>query len=69
MLSGSRHHGMDHPQVTGRGEGLQKWREAANILNKQSQTADRWWPSTVKKKLRYEPLHSASNQDEFFGTT
>jgi hypothetical protein len=34
------HHGMALPRVTDRGDGLQIWREAANILNKQSHTAD-----------------------------
>jgi hypothetical protein len=27
--------------------GLQIWRIAANILNKQSRTADKWWPSSL----------------------
>jgi hypothetical protein len=31
---------MAHPQVANRGEGLQIWREATNILNRQSLTAD-----------------------------
>jgi hypothetical protein len=35
------HRGMARPQVADGGEGLQIWRVAANILNKQSQTADR----------------------------
>jgi hypothetical protein len=43
MLSGSCHHGMAQPQVADGGDGLQIWRVAANILNKQSQTADRGW--------------------------
>jgi hypothetical protein len=34
------HHGMARPQVADRGDGLQIWRVAANILNKQSRTAD-----------------------------
>jgi hypothetical protein len=37
------HHGMARPQVADRGEGLQIWRTAANILNKQSRTADKGW--------------------------
>jgi hypothetical protein len=41
------HHGMAHPQVADGGEGLQIWRVAANILNKQSQTADKGWPSSL----------------------
>jgi hypothetical protein len=35
------HDGVARPQVAGGGEGLQVRRVAANILNKQSQTADR----------------------------
>jgi hypothetical protein len=41
------HHGMARPQVADGGEGLQIWRVAANILNKQSRTADKGWPSSV----------------------
>jgi hypothetical protein len=41
------HHGMARPQVMDRGNGLQIWRVAANILNKQSQTADRRLPSSL----------------------
>jgi hypothetical protein len=41
------HHGMVRPQVVDRGDGLQIWRVAANILNKQSRTADRRWPSSL----------------------
>jgi hypothetical protein len=37
------HHGMACRQVAGRGNGLQIWTEAANILNKQSRTAGRGW--------------------------
>jgi hypothetical protein len=36
---GPCHHGMPHPQVADGGDGLQVWRVAANILNKQSRTA------------------------------
>jgi hypothetical protein len=32
------------PQVADGGDGLQTWRVAANILNKQSRTADRGGP-------------------------
>jgi hypothetical protein len=39
------HHGMARPQVADGGDAFQIWRVAANILNKQSRTADRWWPS------------------------
>jgi hypothetical protein len=41
------HHGMAHPLVADRGDGLQIWRVAANILNKQSQTADSGWSSSM----------------------
>jgi hypothetical protein len=41
------HHGMARPQVADAGDGLQIWREAANILNKQSRTADKGWPSSL----------------------
>jgi hypothetical protein len=35
------HHGMARPQVADGGDGLQIWRVAANILNKQSRTTDK----------------------------
>jgi hypothetical protein len=35
------------PQVAERGDGLQMWRVAANILNQQSQIADRGWSSSL----------------------
>jgi hypothetical protein len=35
------------PQVADGGDGLQIWRVAANILNKQSRTADRGWSSSL----------------------
>jgi hypothetical protein len=38
------HYGISRPQVAGWGEGLQIWRVAANILNKQLQTATRAGP-------------------------
>jgi hypothetical protein len=41
------HHGMARPQVAVGGEGLQIWRVAASILNKQSRTADKGWPSSL----------------------
>jgi hypothetical protein len=43
----SRHHGMARPQVADGGDALQFWREAANILNKQSWTADKGWSSSL----------------------
>jgi hypothetical protein len=41
------HHGMARPQVADGGKGLQIWRVAANIVNKQSRTADKGWPSSL----------------------
>jgi hypothetical protein len=41
------HHGMERPQVADGGGGLQIWRVAANILNKQSRTADKVWSSSL----------------------
>jgi hypothetical protein len=41
------HHGMARPQVAGGGDALQVWRVAANILNKQSSTADKRWSSSL----------------------
>jgi hypothetical protein len=35
------HLGMARPQVADGGDALQLWREAANILNKQSRTANK----------------------------
>jgi hypothetical protein len=39
-------HGMARPQVADRRDALQVWSVAANILNKQSRTADTWWSSS-----------------------
>jgi hypothetical protein len=41
------HHGMARPQVADGGVALQVWRVAANILNKQSQTANKGWSSSL----------------------
>jgi hypothetical protein len=41
------HHGMARPQVADGGDALRVWREAANILNKQSRTADKRWSSNL----------------------
>jgi hypothetical protein len=38
---------MARPQVADGGDGLQIWRVAANILNKQSQTVDKGWSSNL----------------------
>jgi hypothetical protein len=41
------HNGMAHPRVADGGENLKIWRVAANILNKQSWTADKGWYSSL----------------------
>jgi hypothetical protein len=41
------HHGMARPQVADGGDALQVWWVAANILNKQSRTADKGWSSSM----------------------
>jgi hypothetical protein len=67
------------PQVAVGGDGLQIRRVAANILNKQSRTADMGWSSSfrlgggltnpiVKTLICYEQYHRGSDQDGFFGT-
>jgi hypothetical protein len=38
---------MARPRVADRGDGLQIWRVAANILKKQSRTADSGWSSSL----------------------
>jgi hypothetical protein len=40
-------HGLARPQVADGENGLQIWRIASNISNKQSRTADRGWPSSL----------------------
>jgi hypothetical protein len=39
-------HGMARPQVADTEDGLQIWRVAENILNKQSRAADKGWCSS-----------------------
>jgi hypothetical protein len=41
------YNGMARPRVADRGDGLQIWRVAANILNKQSCTADSGWSTSL----------------------
>jgi hypothetical protein len=41
------HHSMARPQVSNEGGGLQIWKVAENILNKQSQTANKEWSSSL----------------------
>jgi hypothetical protein len=44
---GPCHHSMAHPLVAHTEDGLQIWMVAANILNKQSQTASKGWSSSL----------------------
>jgi hypothetical protein len=46
MLSESSHHATARPRIADRGDGLQIWRVATIILNKQSRTADSGWSSS-----------------------
>jgi hypothetical protein len=48
MLNGSPVNDMERLQVADGGEGLQTWRVAVNILNKELQTANRGWPSSLQ---------------------
>jgi hypothetical protein len=41
------HHGMARPQVADGADSLQFWRVVANMLNKQSRTADKGWSSSL----------------------
>jgi hypothetical protein len=41
------HHGMARPLIAVGGDGLQIWKVAANILNKQSRRADKRWSSSL----------------------
>jgi hypothetical protein len=41
------HHGMARPQVADGRDALQVWREAADLLNKQSRTAEKGWSSSL----------------------
>jgi hypothetical protein len=71
---------MVHRKLADEGEGLQIWRVAVNILNKQLQTADKGCPPAWrlgrglttphrKKETRYEMLQRALELDRCFGTT
>jgi hypothetical protein len=42
------HHGIPRPRVADGADALQVWRVAANILNKESRTADKWWSSSLR---------------------
>jgi hypothetical protein len=56
------------------GEGLQEWRVAANIMNKQSRTVDKGESTSLgigrgainSSPACYEMLHRASDLDGFF---
>jgi hypothetical protein len=75
MLGGSTcHHSKARPRVADGRHGLQFWKLAANILNKQSRTNDKGYSSSLglgvglttphcKKQIRYEGLHKAANLD------
>jgi hypothetical protein len=64
---------MTRPQVADGGDGLQIWSVAANILNKQSRTADKGRSSNfgvgcgAKKSAFCEMSHRATDRDGFFG--
>jgi hypothetical protein len=45
---GRYHHSMAHPWVAGGGDGLQICTVATNLLNKQLQTADKEWSSSLR---------------------
>jgi hypothetical protein len=71
---------MERPRVADGGDGLQIWRVAASILNKQSRTADRGGPPAWRLGGRLKTHHRkkvqpvtkhirASDQDGFFGKT
>jgi len=44
---GPCYHGMVRPRVADGGDGLQIWRVAANILNKQSWASDKGWSPSL----------------------
>jgi hypothetical protein len=75
MLSGSTVTTEWRPRVADRGDGLQIWRVAANILNKQSRTVESGWSSSlgvgrwdnnqpfpVKLNICYEPLRTHNEE-------
>jgi hypothetical protein len=67
------HHGMARPRVADRGDGLQIWRVAENILNMQSRRADSGWSSSLgfgrgtNNPPPYETLRTASKQGPMAG--
>jgi hypothetical protein len=71
------HHGMARPRIADRGDGLQIWRVAVNILNKQPRTADSGWSSSlgvgggikpylIRLSICYESPRTASEQYGLF---
>jgi hypothetical protein len=68
---GPSHHGLARPRVANRGGGIQVWKLAVNISNKQSRTTAREWSSSLGlsgglttlriKPSCYEMLHRASD--------
>jgi hypothetical protein len=44
---GPCHHGIAGPQVANGGDGAHMWKVAADILNKQSPTAEKGWSLSV----------------------
>jgi hypothetical protein len=72
------HLGKARPQVADGGDGLQIWRAAANILNKQLRTGDKGGPPAwrldvglttphCKKIIYYKISQRAQDLDRFFG--
>jgi hypothetical protein len=55
-------HGMVRPQDADEGDGLQIWRVTANILNKQSQTVDKGWPSSLGLGVGLTTPHRKRNR-------
>jgi hypothetical protein len=45
---GTCHHSMARPQVADGRDGLQIWRVAANVLNKQSLTVEKGWSFSLE---------------------
>jgi hypothetical protein len=56
------HRGMVRPQVANAGDGLQIWRVATNILNKQSRTADNGWSSGLGLSMGLTTPHRKRNK-------
>jgi hypothetical protein len=48
---------MARPQIVDGGDALQIWEEAANVLNKQSRTAEKGWPPAWGLGVGLTTLH------------